>query len=77
MNKLDELDKDTLERLIREATYSADLVATNKYLITSDLVGAAVRRAIEMSLANGLVTLTPIEDWPERVSLDPPYGMEL
>jgi hypothetical protein len=36
----------------------------------------AVRAALRMLLANGLITAVPEEDWPEYVVVDAPAGAE-
>lgn len=34
---------------------------------------AAIRGVFECALANGLITITPPDTWPQWVAVDPPY----
>jgi hypothetical protein len=69
----DEPDSGLLNELERHGAGAADPVMIRFSGGTpAERTRAAVRAALRMLLANGLVTAVPMEDWPAYVILDPP-----
>lgn len=68
----DEPDPELLDGLTRDGTFAADAAAMETVGTPHDKTRAAVRAALRMLLANGMITAVPKEDWPEWVQIDPP-----
>lgn len=66
-------DSDTFTHLVRNACFSADSVAVDFTGASLNLTRALVTRALEALLANGLISVTPLEEWPDYYIPDPPY----
>lgn len=66
-------DNEVFTHLIRNACFSADSVAIEFEGTTSKFTEAVVTRALEALIANGLISVTPLEEWPEYYMPDPPY----
>ena len=62
-----------LAELTQQACFAADVVAMQAHRAEAARTRAIVQRALEMLLANGLVTATPFDQWPEWTALDPPF----
>jgi len=65
---------DTLKNLVRNACLSADVVAVGFQGTNAEKTRAILTRALEALEANGLIRVTPIEEWPHFYFLDPPYS---
>jgi hypothetical protein len=63
-----------LDQLTHNAVFAADsaIIALDRDATGHVKTKAAVRAAVRMLLANGLVTAVPQEDWPEYVRIDAP-----
>lgn len=69
-----EPDTEVLDQLTRLSTFSADTAVCR---LPADTVGtvkteAAVRGALRMLLAQGIITAVPRDDWPQHVRIDAP-----
>ena len=70
-------EQSPLDRLLHMCMFAADRAAieasrdpqTTPHMMTT----AAVRAALELAVGNRLITITPLDDWPTYVSLDPPF----
>ena len=69
-----EPDSDVLDYLTHNGTFAADsaVIALNPGATGHVKTKAAVRAALRMLLANGLITAVPSEDRPEWVRIDAP-----
>lgn len=61
------------DELVRNACFSADEVAMEFYDSGADRTRAVVRRALEALEANELITVKPLEEWPDTYAPYPPY----
>lgn len=59
--------------LIQNAVLAADAAAMEPHVTPADQTRAVVRRVIEFLVGNGLITITPEEDWPVWLVMDPPF----
>jgi hypothetical protein len=65
---------DLLRDVIRNAMFAADqAVIGGTFSTRAEATRAAVTAAFELAAGNGLIRLTPREDWPEYISLTAPY----
>jgi len=64
-----------LDRLVQLGSMAADNVAIGFVGTGAERTKASVREALQCLLANGLIQMTPIDQWPEYVALDPPYQL--
>lgn len=66
---------DTLDALIRNACLAADEVAIGFQGTAAEKTRAVIERALEALIANGQITVVPIEDWPHWYIPAPPYEL--
>lgn len=65
-------DIESFDELVRTATLAADGPASRLYEGTfASRMSAGVRAALAVLIQNGMITVTPREDWPKWISLDP------
>ena len=63
-----------LLRLILHAAHSASINAKmSGDQIPASITRKAVTAAFECALGNGLISITPEDEWPEWIAVDPPY----
>lgn len=67
-------DKETFNQLVQNAAMSADQVAIGFSGTDAEKTRAIVRRALECLIGNGLIEVRPADQWPDFISLDPPYS---
>jgi hypothetical protein len=67
-----EPDSDVLGELARHAARAASIAVINSTATQAGKIRTAVRAALRVLLANGLITATPAADWPKYVMIDPP-----
>lgn len=67
------IDAETLDFLVRNAVLAADQVAIGFQGTPAAKTRAVVHRALEMLIANRMITVVPRGDWPDWITLDPPY----
>ena len=63
------------EEAVRNARFSADSVAMADHPTPAKKTEAIVRRTLEALLANGIIEIKPIDEWPPFYSIDPPYEL--
>lgn len=65
-----------LADVIHNAVLAADAVAIRRdYPTEAARTRAVVARALEFAVGNGLVTVTPRDQWPEWLAMDPPFRL--
>jgi hypothetical protein len=69
-----EPDSELLDKLTRNGKLAADrvVIGIGSNSTQSERTRIAVRAALRMLIANGIITVSPIEQWPNLVLLDPP-----
>jgi hypothetical protein len=70
------IDTEVLHSLMRNIQMAYDIAAINAVNAghTKAVVAeAAVREALLCAEGNGMITVTPREEWPEWISSTPPY----
>jgi hypothetical protein len=68
---------DVFDALLHHVMFAADTASIDAkrhgghtpHVITT----LAVREALKCALGNGLITVTPRDQWPEWIAVDPPY----
>lgn len=76
MSETQGVDGDLFEALLHNLMFAADraaIDATGRGATGAERTKAAVREALECALGNGLLTVTPREEWPEYIAMSPPY----
>jgi hypothetical protein len=63
---------DLLDQLTRHGASGADLAVIGSAGTQAEKTRAAIRSALRLLLANGLIAAVPPEDWPPYVVLDAP-----
>ncbi len=70
------MSDEDLKALVEFASEAADRVALSCTMMTAaSRTRAQVQAALEMAIGNGLITITPRDQWPEWIVLDPPYRL--
>lgn len=70
------IDTDLLKSLMRNVQLAYDVAAIdaiNAGKTNAEVAKAAVREALLCAEGNGMITITPREQWPEWIVSDPPY----
>jgi hypothetical protein len=65
-----------LEHLVSRAASAADMVAFTPEFQTmtgAEQCRAFLQRGLEALIANGLISVTPMDEWPEYFVSTPPY----
>jgi hypothetical protein len=72
------VSENLIDMLVQNACFAADsivLSSVNRNQTSAEMTRRVLQRALEMLIANNLIKITPVEDWPEYVVLDPPYTL--
>lgn len=68
------IDRELLNQVIHSAMFAADdAVIGQAFRTRAGEIRAAVTAAFELAAGNGLIRLTPRDEWPELIALSPPY----
>lgn len=67
--------KEVPANLIQHACIAADVVAMQPTMVGADRTRAIITRALEALLNNGLIQVTPEDQWPQWFVIDPPYEL--
>jgi hypothetical protein len=67
------IEETVLDYLVQNACFSADSVAVGFEGTPAQKTHAVITRALEALEANGLISITPLDDWPIAYAADPPY----
>lgn len=70
------IDTDVLNSLLRNVQLAYDVAAINAInygMTNAEIAKAAVREALLCAEGNGMITITPREEWPEWIVSAPPY----
>lgn len=59
--------------VLRHAVFAADAAAMQPHNTEMSRTRAIVKAALECLEGNGIIQVTPQEDWPEWIAVDPPY----
>ena len=71
---MSENQSELLSEVIRCAIFAADdAVIGETFRTRADEIRAAVTAAFELAAGNGLIRLTPRDEWPEYIAMTPPY----
>jgi hypothetical protein len=76
MSETQGVDGDLFEALLHNLMFAADaaaIEASRRGATGAERAKAAVKEALECALGNGLLTVTPREEWPEYIAMSPPY----
>jgi len=76
MSEAQEFDRDLFEALLHNLMFAADAAAietSQRGATGAERTKAAVKEALECALGNGLMTVTPREEWPDYIAMSPPY----
>lgn len=68
-----ELAARVVKELIRKGSWSAESALTGFQGTDIQRTRLIVARALESLIANGLIRVAPLRDWPETYIRDPPY----
>lgn len=65
----------TMKALVQNACFAADAVAIGFEGTGAEKTRAVIAKALEALEANGMIVVTPIEEWPTLFFPDPPSGL--
>lgn len=64
---------DKIYRAVRLAADTAAIEAGNRGETQAEIVAAGAKAAIECALGNGILNAVNENEWPEWITVDPPY----
>lgn len=65
---------DLLHEVVRMVVFAADNAVIGKAFRTrAEETRAAVMEAFRCAMGNGVIRVTPRDEWPEYIALSPPY----
>jgi hypothetical protein len=71
----DEETEQAIKRIVCETAFVADVAwIASEEATTAGKVRVAIDTVVRWVLGNGLMQLVPPSDWPEYLSLNPPYN---